>query len=263
MRTFTILPLLILFYTASAQRYDTTKFIDNNPKLTQDESAWLNQVIQTGEFNFDNKRIAFVHVVSGGFYGIGKYTWRTKKRDFFRMFFLPLYTYTLYPLTAEEKKMTNGYDAVLLFADKNKGKLKRVKRNYVIGEQYNGYPEFPREAGLDDNPVLSTANAIFFNEVYKHVTYAPASFDFTGKKIAIFDTQCQRKNKPQRKSIPEYVARARKQLETEAFCYTDYVHILTEQQKKESGGYDVIIQYRCKMDWPVNSLLEELKKDSK
>ena len=81
MNLFKVLFLFLLFHqSASAQVTDTSK-IDDNPKLTKEESAWLNKNIKTENFNFDNKCIGFFELNSGGFYGIGKFTMSLKKKS--------------------------------------------------------------------------------------------------------------------------------------------------------------------------------------
>ena len=42
---------------------------------------------------------------------------------------------------------------------------------------------------------------------------------------------------------------------------TDFTYYLDADQKKESGGYDVIIQYQCKKDLPVTDLIKLLKQN--
>lgn len=258
MKLYTLV-LFVLFSNALfAQNIDTSK-TDNNPRLTSEESVWLNQVIKPGDFNFTGKTIGFAELTSGAFYGIGKLSYRLTKKEFFKRT-LAAYIHQLYILTEEEKEKTNGYDAILVIADKNiKGKMKRMKRESIIEYSYNAFPQIPADAGLDNNPLLNKVNADFFNEIYKYHNHFDAPFDFTGKKVAIFDTHCTYR-KAEQQSISAYVERVKHKLDEYGYCATEFTHLLNEQQKKESGGYDVIIQYRCKMDMPVSFLIAVLNK---
>lgn len=259
MKRYTPLFLLVLFSnTLFAQNIDTSK-TDNNPRLTTKESDWLNQNIKAGDFNFTGKTIGFAELTSGGFYGIGKFSYRLTKKEFFQRN-LSVRLHQLYVLTNEEKTKTNGYDAILVIADRNiKGKMKRMKRERVIEYSYNSFPLIPADAGLDNDPLLNKANSGFFNEIYKYDNYFKTPFDFTGKKVAIFQTDCDPKKIKQR-SISEYVERIKQQVDEYGFCRTEFTYLLNEQQKKESGGYDVIIQYRCKIDLPLSFLVAALNK---
>jgi hypothetical protein len=260
MKLYTTLFLCVLFSnTLSAQGIDTSK-TDNNPRLTTEESDWLNQAIKPGDFNFTGKTIGFAELTSGGFYGIGKFSYRLTKKEFFRRKLVGR-IHQLYILTDEEKKKTNGYDAILVIADKNiKGKMRRMKRDRVLEYSYNSFPLIPADAGLDNDPLLTKANSDFFNEIYKYDNHFQAPFDFTGKKVAIFQTHCDW-DKIEQRSISEYVERIKQQVDEYGFCRTEFTYLLNEQQKKDSGGYDVIIQYRCKMDLPLNSLIAALNKN--
>jgi len=252
--------LLIVSGLSVAQGLDSL-VVDNNPRLTAEQSNWLNTKLKPMNFNFDNKFIGYVQLLSGAFYGIGKLTLPLTKKDFFKIN-MDKCIYSLYVLDSGQKRKTNGYDAIIVVASKKiKGKMRRLEREHVIAETWNRYPQIPADAGIDNNPVLNKPNAHFFNEIYKYDNRLMTSYDFTGKKIAIFDTQCSF-DKIQQKSIPEYVSRIKRQLDEWGYCMTEFTYILTEEQKKESGGYDVIIQYRCKMDVPLSALIKQLKKDN-
>jgi hypothetical protein len=57
----------------------------------------------------------------------------------------------------------------------------------------------------------------------------------------------------------DYIKRVKSQLDTYGFSTTDFTYYLDAEQKKESGGYDVIIQYQCKKDLPATYLIKLLK----
>jgi hypothetical protein len=232
---------------------------DNNPKLSPEESAWLNKQFSTASFNFEGKYIGFSQITSGGYWGIGKSYWRTTKSQFFRMA-SENSLYKLHILDSAEKAPTNSYDAIVVIASKKiKGKFSRHKRAKVIKDNYNRYPQIPADAGLDNNPVLNKPNAEFFNELYKYDINYKAPFDFSGKKIAIFETSGA---KIEQRTISQYVDRIKEQLDTWGFSMAEFTYVLTPQQKEESGGYDVILQYQQKRDLPLSTLIQQLRKNT-
>jgi len=259
MQLFRTLLFFALFGTSSFAQDMDIHPVDNNPRLTLEESAWLNKNIKPDSFNFDGKYVGFIELTSGGYWGIGKWTFPWTKKTFFRMG-LNDRLYQLYILSAEEKKQTNGLDAVLIVAGKNiKGKMRRLKRAAAIEFTRNGFPQIPADAGVDNGPSLNKANAEFFNELYKYDNNFTSPFDFSGKKVAIFQQNySDRPIKVEQRSISEYLDRVKKQLDESGFCHTEFTYLLTDQQKKESGGYDVIILYRDKMGVPLDLLIKKL-----
>jgi hypothetical protein len=242
-----------------AQPLDTSR-LDNNPKLTAAESAWLNNHIGHGEFNFDGKYVAFSQLLTGGFYGIGKFMLPFHKKNVFHERISEA-SYQLYVLDEQEKKATNGYDAIIVFYDrKHKGKMDRLKREAVIADNFNRYPQIPAGAGEDSNPALSAVNAAFFNAVYQRHSIVAQGFDFSGKKVAIFNTRGQ-VDKIKQETIEQYVNRVKTSLDRDGFYEPEFTYILSEAQKRESGDYDLIIQYLCKKDVPVETLVGKLKSD--
>jgi hypothetical protein len=259
MKIFRVLLFFVLFDSPSFGQVIDISPVDNNPGLTMEESAWLNKNIKPDNFNFDGKYIGFVELMSGGYWGIGKWTFPLTKKTFFRTG-LNDRLYQLYILNAEEKKQSNGLDAVLVVASKKiKGKMRRLQRAAAIEFARNRFPQIPADAGVDNGPLLNKANAEFFNELYKYDSHFTSPFDFSGKKVAIFQQNySQRPIKVEQRSISEYLDRVKKQLDESGFCQTEFTYRLTEQQKKESGGYDVIILYRDKMGVPLDLLVKKL-----
>jgi len=258
-KLFRTLLFFVLFGTSSFGQGMDICPVDNNPRLTMEEGAWLNKNIKPDSFSFDGKYVGFVELTSGGYWGIGKWTFPLTKKTFFRMG-LNDRLYQLYILTAEEKKQTNGLDAVLVVASRKiKGKMRRLKRAAAIEFARNGFPQIPADAGVNNGPLLNKANADFFNELYKYDNYFTSPFDFSGKKVAIFQQNySDRPIKVEQRSISEYLDRVKKQLDESGFCHTEFTYFLTDQQKKESGGYDVIILYRDKMGVPLDLLIKKL-----
>lgn len=251
--------LFILFYNTLLAQDTRLHPVDNNPKLSAEEAAWFNQHIKTDSFNFAGKYVGFAKLLSGMFYGIGKLLLPSTKKSFFED--RPDdHIYKLYILNAEEKKGTNGFDAIVVVAsNKIKGKMRRLEREDVLANIHNRYPQIPADAGLDSNALLSSVNADFFNELYKYDNRLTAPFDFSGKKLAIFAADCN-ETKPAQISIPQYVNYVKKRLDADGYCSTENTYILTEQQKKDTGGYDVIIQFRCKTGGGVERVVKELNR---
>jgi len=254
-----ILFFFVLLGTSSFGQDTYIQAADNNPRLTTEESAWLNKNIKPDNFNFDGKYVGFAELTSGGYWGIGKWTFTQTKKTFFRMG-LKDRLYKLYILSAEEKKQTNGLDAVLVVADKKiKGKMRRLKRAAAIAYARNGFPQIPADAGADNDPLLSKANAEFLNELYKYDPHTTSPFDFSGKKVAIFQQNYNhRPIEIKQISISEYLGRVKQRLDELGFCHTEFTYFLTEEQKKGSGGYDVIILYRDKMGVTIDRLIKML-----
>lgn len=260
MKPFLIFIFILFFVKSTSGQTTDSYFNDNNPKLTIAESQWLSDNFKIETYDFKNKYIGFVELLSGGFYGIGKFTLPLKKKTLTQLD-LSKYNYKLIELDSTEKTMTRGYDALLvLVLKKNKGKLARLNKENLIAESKNRYPQIPTDAGIDNTEKLNNSNAIFFYEIYKADLYPKTDFDFNGKKIAIINTHCQY-DKLEIVKISEYVDRIKNQLDQYGFSMTDFTYYLSAEQKKESGGYDVIIQYQCKKDLPLTDLIKFLKQN--
>jgi hypothetical protein len=245
-----------------SQSMDSIK-LDYNPRLTKAKSEWLNQhITHRGAFDFTGKNVAFAELLTGGFYGIGKFTLSLHQKHIFIPEIRESF-YKLFVLTDEEKQQTKGLDAIFVLGNrKHKGKMRRLKSKSLIKYFSNNYPQIPDDAGKDDNPELSTANAAFFNEIYRNSpVYLPKSFDFAGKKLAIFSGESHAE-KTKRVQISEYVQRLRTTLDESGYFWLEFIHILTPEQKIESGGYDVIISYRNKMGAPLQGLIDKLRKEN-
>ena len=260
MKQFLILIFILFFVKTTSGQSSNGYFNDNSPKLTNTESQWLNNNFKIDSYDFTNKYIGFVELLSGGFYGIGKFTLPLKKKNLTKLD-LSKYNYKLIDLDSTEKQITRGYDALLvLVLKKNKGKSERLNKEKLISESKNRYPQIPTDAGIDNNETLNYPNAIFLNEIYKADLYPKTDFDFNGKKVAIINTHCQY-DKLEKVKLNEYVDRIKYQLDQYGFSMTDFTYYLSAVQKQESGGYDVIIQYQCKKDLSLTDLIKFLKQN--
>ena len=104
-------------------------------------------------------------MLSGGFYGIGKFTLPFRKKNLTQLDLIK-FVHKLILLDTAEKKATSGYDALLVLVNKkNKGKLKWLDIEKLIAETMNRYPQIPSNAGLYTNLILNKDNAIFLNEI--------------------------------------------------------------------------------------------------
>lgn len=253
-----ILSLILLTHISHGKTTDSL-FLDNNPKITDAEAEWLNKNFPFHNFDYTGKYIRFTELVAGGYWWIGKWTFDMKKKNLDTLS-LDKRIYRVFILDSNEKETTRGFDAMLVIAKKGiKGKLRRLTKDKALELTLNRYPQIPPDAGKDNNAILSESNAIFFNELYRAELYPDTSYDFRGKKVAIYDTHCLRAEM-ERLSIPEYVKKVKLQLDDLGFSMADIKYVLSEEQKKESGGYDVIIQlHNCKKMPPVKYAIEYLK----
>ncbi len=251
--------IAILFSFLSIYAQDTAGlFEDNNPKLTTAESQWLNSNLNIDDYSFEDKYIDFVQMLSGPYWGIGKFTLPLLKKNILKLD-LNRYSFKLVRLDSTQKKASRGYDALLVFANKRiSGKLSRLNKEKLITQANNRYPQIPVEAGIDTNEKLNDANAIFFNEIYKVDPYPKTDFDFRGKKVAILDSDCSTESLKKVK-IPDYVLKVRAQLDKWGLSVTEDTYYLSDEEKEKSGGYDVIISYTCKRDFPLAYLIEFLQ----
>jgi len=235
------------------------KGMDSNPRLNEAESAYLQQLFPRAIFSFHDKHVGFCYL-SVDTVGIRPPNlWHVTKQRYFMEYEngQHVYAYRLYLLNGAERKKTNGYDAIVLFTEKKfEQKLSKITNKKVIQPYWLAYAEIPDDAGSDNNPVLSKANAGFIQALYGKAV--PHGFDFYGKKIAVINTHENETGGPQIVSIGAYVARVRESLLLRETYYTDFIYLLNEEQKKQSGGYDIVIQYMVKKDIPLENLVRFL-----
>lgn len=234
-------------------------FLDNNPKVTRAEAEWLNANFATENFDFRNKCIGFIEVTSA-FYGMGKFTFPMVKKRLPNII-LDKIIYKVVVLDSADKVRTKGYDAILVISGRaNKGKLKRLKHEAIIYNSKNLYPQIPSDAGLDSNPTLTKANAIFFAELYRMGRPFDTIYDFTGKKLAIFNA-----NDPyaraKRLDISEYINDVKREINETGEHWLGHIYFLNNEQKNASGGYDVIIVHQDKKGEPLSYFIEQLKSE--
>lgn len=253
--------LILSFLTAAESFGQTTEslFANNNPKVSLAEADWLNDNFKTENFNFRGKCVGFIEVVPT-FYGMGKFTFPMLKKRLPNII-LDKIIYKVIILDSADKARTKGYDAIIIISGRShKGKLKRLKHETIIYHSKNFYPQIPADAGLDSNPTLTKPNAIFFTEIYRMGRPFDTLYDFTGKKLAIFNA-----NDPyaraKRLDISDYINDVKREIDKTGEYWLGHIYFLNNEQKNATGGYDVIIVHQDKRGEPLSYFIEELRSE--
>lgn len=268
MKHLIILIILLAVYNETLGQSPNTFFADNNPKLTDTESVWLNKNFPVVGFDYKGKYVTFREMTPGSS-GLGK-VYELFRKNRLKDIGTDTLLYMLYVLDKAERK-ESGYDAVLLFTSQRHSiKWRRIKfkkyRERLVNGLKNNYVQLPWDAGVDTNSQLNKTNAEFFNILYvERMEYLAENdlymggctnpIDFTGKRVAIFDTHSY--NQVRRVSIREYVNHVKSYVDQWGQPHADYLRCLSAEQK-EKTGYDILIEYQCKKCVPVERMLKEL-----
>lgn len=231
----TVLLFLISFFAFS----QSGKPFDNyDPQLNTAEAQWLQEYAATSQFDFKNKTIGFIYITPG-MLGTGKhYDYYSKKMLHSQG--ADKYLFKVIVLDSSEQAATNGYDALLLFSQKKHArKLSRSNKEDALLDARNRYPQIPEDAGMDNNSQLSPANAAFLNQLYAQ-DLDKYNFNFNDKKVLILEAGYFNAT-PKFISIKNYVQYVKNQLYRLPIFNPNQAYYLDEQQKQQSGGYDVII----------------------
>ena len=154
------------------------------------------------------------------------------------------------------KGITKGFDAIVLWVPKKKAKKLNPETTMNLATKFGyrglNYPENLDKVGNDTEEALNKEEVVFFNTIYQHEEKA---FDFAGKRIVVVDFYSK-------KTIPknQYINRIKKHLENDFRFHTDDLIILTEDEKKETGGIDAVILLPEKM-YIRKELIEIVKKN--
>lgn len=214
---------------------DLDKGIDNNPILNKAESDYLNAFLknQRLDFDFNKKKAAFISLDLG--------INLRSKNDYFKYYYkineIPdKRGIKMIVLDSIQRQETNGYD-VLVLMDTHKKEINEKLIGKIIGKLSdceNIKPIYLYELGLDVNPVLTKSESEYFNITFKD---RKANYDFTNLKIGFFYGNNGAKNQTKK----EYFDLVKNRLGNCESASMDYLIKLTEEEKLESGGYDLII----------------------
>ncbi len=214
---------------------DLDKGIDNNPVLNKAESDYLNVFLknQRQDFNFNNKKTAFISID----WGINL----RSKNDYFRYYCKNSDNeddmgVKMIVLDSLQQQETNGFDVVILMDTQEKNIDKKLIEK-IVDKLYVCEKEKPTnlyQLGLDDNPILTKYESDYFNTAFKD---HKANYKFDNLKIGFFygnnGSRIQTKN--------QYFDLVKNRLGNCFSASNDFVIELTNEEKVESGGYDLII----------------------
>jgi len=233
------LTFLILLCSGIAFSQSGKPFDNNNPKVTTAEAQWLNKNVPLPGFDFSGKTIDFIMVEPGSFWGREYFHGRKK------MLFKEKaneYLFKVFILDSSEQAR-KGYDALLVFSiKKDQRKFRKSKKAEALAYSRNRYPQIAEDAGADNNHQLSLANARFFNQMFAQDHYFN-HFDFTGKRVMLLEMN-EYQSLPKFLKLSTYVQNIKDDLYRSGRFDPGDAYELTEAQKKQSGGYDLIINAR-------------------
>jgi hypothetical protein len=225
--------LILIINLNSAYGQAINLGLNYDPLLSNEEAEFLDKYFESydTEFCFLDKRIAFVtfeleiSIISKPQF----FEYWNKKAD-------SLYIKKLLILDEVEKKESGGYDAVIAFRYKDR-EVKEKKRKRIIkrlAECEINKPKNLSLLGLDNNDALSNYESDFFNGEFLQKR---KEFNFTNKKVGFFVGNSGGNLWSKQEYFESYKERVSKGMSGSM----DFLLILTEEQKKESNGYDAII----------------------
>ena len=244
MKTINIILITLLLPLVSFEQAETKIGIDCNPKLNPEEIQFLKTILKADTFDFKNRNIGFA--TNGGFniWGFDNSFLPISKKEYFKLIRndtnLELKS-KLVVLDSIQQQKTKGFEAIIFaFHKKYQAKAERSSFKRIItvfGYRGLNYPDNLNLVGNDNSPVLSEQDAVFFNQIFKQ---SRGVFGFNEKKIAIINTQA-------RSILPksEFIDKVKKHLEQDFLYPFDFLYILNDKEKKDSGGYDAVIIYDC------------------
>lgn len=232
---------------------DLDKGIDNNPVLNKAESDYLNVFLknQRQNFNFDNKKTAFVSLDLG--------LNLRSKNDYFKYYYKNTETaesrgIKMIALDSIQLQETNGFDVLILINTQ-----KKEIDDKLIGKIIDKLAECEKEKpadlyqlGLDNNPILTKSESEYFNKVFKD---RKANYDFTNLKVGFFLGN----NGAKIQTKKQYFDLVKNRLGNCNSASNDIVIELTNEENAESGGYDLIIVSWSKVLPTENSKMRMIK----
>jgi hypothetical protein len=230
--------ILILIFNLSvvfAFCQESDKGINNNPVLNKAESNYLNTFLknQRKDFDFNQKKTAFISLD----FGINL----RSKNDYFKYYYKKNETtesrgIKMIALDSIQQQETNGFDVVILM-DTQKKEIDKKLIGKIIDKLTICEKEKPfnlYQLGLDDNPILTKSESDYFNTAFK---YRKVNYNFNNLKLGFFYGN----NGSRSQTKKQYFDLVKNRLGN---CYSasyDLVIELTNEEKTESGGYDLII----------------------
>lgn len=254
MKTLSLLILTLLAFSHIRAQTGNALGIDCNPRLNEKEISHLNTMFASSNYDFRNKTIGFAshHVnklcKTGTVYLSG--SWPIDKKEYFTALEQDRCSQTvskLLILNDEQKKESKGFDAIVLVIKKKNEKRVDAKMidkfAEVFGYSTLNYPDNLHLVGNDNSSDLTDEDVAFFNQIYHD-----RDFDFKNKKIAFINPHLNGQESIRTKK--EFIEKIKKHLEND-FLYpaSEDLAILTETEKKETGGYDAMIIYQNKKSW--------------
>lgn len=108
------------------------------------------------------------------------------------------------------------------------------------------------EMGIENSSLLNSYESCYFNVIFQD---SRKSFDFSEKKVAFItgSNGCTRSDKK------KYFNLERERLAHGQTPNKGVLYIFDENQKRESGGYDAVIVYWCKILINIENLPQRLK----
>lgn len=252
-----ILVILAVFcFSITYSQNNISFFTDFNPILNEKESNFLNStfVDQREEFDFLNKKIGFAFVDD---------IILTNKNKFYKVLIQKDFkNFRLIILSELEKSNSGGYDAIILINSVNNISKKIIQENDIINdkllEEFSKreltFPNHLYDIGIEDSSKLNNLEADYFNKI---LVNKKQNFDFKDKKIGFFIGSSGNTLSSKKK----YFDNLKGRLSNNYSGSSDQLVILTEAQKKESGGYDAIIVSWSKVliKTATNSMIKKLK----
>lgn len=245
----------LVFANSNAQQIERLGE-DCNPTLNKKEINYLNSMFEKDKFEFSNKSIGFASykvkkICKTETFELSQFLPITKK-EFFTNSLRDNCNSTisnLFILNDEQKKISKGFDAIVLIAPKKKQKKINTKIREEITETLGyrtlNYPDNLSQVGNDSIPELTQQDAIFFNQIYG---YKKGSFDFNGKKVAFINPHLEKNEAIRTKK--DFIGKIKAHLDSD-FLYpaSEELLVLSEEEKKQTNGYDAIIVYQTKRSY--------------
>lgn len=238
-----------------AQKYINTDmpFQDSvsSSMFTESENEFLNKAFHISEkIDFNDKKVCFL---SGN--GV---PYRIISKECFLNQYKGIGV--LYVFNESQKKEANGYDIAISVFTKKMPLIEEMPRYIQNAENRISFPEILKSSaqngdlrktdnlGVDYSPLLNEYESDYFNEVFKD---SLNEFNFSGKKIGFIYGGAKSDKK-------EYFDLEKKRFKNGETPNSGTLYVFDEVQKEESGGYDAVIAYWCKLYYSKEQIIKKL-----